>query len=107
MKDGKAYTAIEEDASGNTDLYRVDALTGTKQLLVRGADLVPPGGGKPIVIEEHRFSGDGSKLLRVTNSPRVSRQKTKSTFYLWDVAGKRLAPLCPPRGCLQPSNISA
>src|SRR6266496_5566395 len=51
MKDGKAYTAIEQDASGNTDLYQVAALTGTKQLLVRGADLVPPGGGKRS--EEH------------------------------------------------------
>ena len=45
MKDGNAYTVIEEDASRNTDLWRVDALTGRKQLLVRGADLVPPGGG--------------------------------------------------------------
>src|SRR5438309_6671977 len=55
MKDGKAYTTLEEGASGNTDLYRVDALTGTKQLLVRGADLIGPGGGKPIAIrsEEH------------------------------------------------------
>src|SRR5437879_13360061 len=82
MKDGKAYTAIEQDASGNTDLYQVDALTGTKQLLVRGADLVPPGGGKPIVIEEYRFSGDGSKLLLFTNSARVWRQNTKGTFYV-------------------------
>src|SRR5205809_5171378 len=52
MKDGKAYTTIDEDASGNTDLYRVDALTGTKQMLVRGADVIGLGGGKPIVIEE-------------------------------------------------------
>src|SRR2546429_2196293 len=101
MKDGKAYTAIEEDASGNTDLYRVDAVTGAKQLLVRGADLVPPGGGKPIVIEEYRFSGDGSKLLLFTNSARVWRQNTKGTFYVWDLAGERpLAgsgrPGCPP-----------
>src|SRR2546426_5850864 len=93
MKDGKAYTAIEQDASGNTDLYQVDALTGTKQLLVRGADLVPPGGGKPIVIEEYRFSGDGSKLLLFTNSARVWRQNTKGTFYEWDLAGKRLVPV--------------
>src|SRR5438477_12726015 len=93
MKDGKAYTAIEQDASGNTDLYQVDALTGTKQLLVRGADLVPPGGGKPIVIEEFRFSGDGSKLLLFTNSARVWRQNTKGTFYVWDLAGKRLVPV--------------
>src|SRR5438445_427607 len=93
MKDGKAYTAIEQDASGNTDLYQVDALTGTKQLLARGADLVPPGGGKPIVIEEYRFSGDGSKLLLFTNSARVWRQNTKGTFYVWNLAGKRLVPV--------------
>src|SRR5437868_14879272 len=59
MKDGKAYTAVEEDASGNSDLYRIDAATGTKQLLVRGAGLVPPGERRPIAIEEYRFSGDG------------------------------------------------
>src|SRR2546422_4040501 len=68
MKDGKAYTAIEQDASGNTDLYQVDALRGTKQLLVRGADLVPPGGGKPIVIEEYRFSGEDRKSTRLNSS---------------------------------------
>src|SRR2546422_6611077 len=92
MKDGKTYTAVEEDAAGNTDLYRVDALTGAKQLLVRGADLVPPGGGKPIVIEEYRFATDGSKLLLFTNSARVWRENTKGTFFVWDFAGKRLVP---------------
>src|SRR5947199_122396 len=93
IKDGKAYTAIEEDASGNTDLYRVDALTGTRQLLVHGADLVPPGGGKPIMIEEYRFATDGSKVLVFTNSARVWRQNTKGTFFVWDFAGKRLVPV--------------
>src|SRR2546426_5757409 len=97
MKDGKAYTAIEQDASGNTDLYQVDALTGTKQVLVRGADLVPPGGGKPIVIEEYRLSGDGSKLLLFTNSARVWRQNTKGTFYVWELAGRRLVPVSARR----------
>ncbi len=106
MKDGKAYTAIEQDASGNTDLYQVDALTGTKQLLVRGADLVPPGGGKPIVIEEYRFSGDGSKLLLFTNSARVWRQNTKGTFYVWDLAAKRLVPVSARPGYQQFAKFS-
>src|SRR6184192_871411 len=106
MKDGKAYTTIEQDASGNTDLYQVDALTGTKQLLVRGADLVPPGGGKPIVIEEYRFSGDGSKLLLFTNSARVWRQNTKGTFYVWDLAGKRLGPVSARPGYQQFAKFS-
>ncbi len=106
MKDGKAYTAIDQDASGNTDLYQVDALTGTKQLLVRGADLVPPGGGKPIVIEEYRFSGDGSKLLLFTNSARVWRQNTKGTFYVWNLAGKRLVPVSARPGYQQFAKFS-
>src|SRR5881227_2312109 len=106
MKDGQAYTAVEEDASGNTDLYRVDALTGTKQLLVRGADLVPPGGGKPIAIEEYRFSTDGSKLLVFTNSARVWRQNTKGTFFVWDFAGKRLVPVSARPGYQQFAKFS-
>src|SRR5437867_2884484 len=106
MKDGKAYTAIEQDASGNTDLYQVDALTGTKQVLVRGADLVPPGGGKPIVIEEYRFSGDGSKLLLFTNSARVWRQNTKGTFYVWELAGRRLVPVSARPGYQQFAKFS-
>src|SRR5437667_6236831 len=106
MKDGKAYTAVEDDASGNTDLYRVDALTGTKQLLVRGADLVPPGGGKPIAIEEYRFSTDGSKLLVFTNSARVWRQNTKGTFFVWDFAGKRLMPVSARPGYQQFAKFS-
>src|SRR5205809_719897 len=106
MKDGKAYTAIEEDATGNTDLYRVDALSGTKQLLVRGADLVPPGGGKPIAIEQYRFSTDGSKLLVFTNSARVWRQNTKGTFFVWDFTGKRLVPVSARPGYQQFAKFS-
>jgi len=82
------------DASGNTDLYRIDALTGSKQLLVRGADLSARR-RKPIAIEEYRLAADGSKLLVFTNSARVWRQNTKGTFFVWDVpagASPRSAP---------------
>ena len=108
MKDGNAYTVIEADASGNTDLWRVDALTGTRQLLVRGADLVPPGGGggKPIAIEEYSFSADGSRLLLFTNSARVWRQNTKGTFYVWELAGKRLVPVSALPGYQQFAKFS-
>src|SRR6266568_519110 len=92
MKDGKSYTTVEEDASGNTDLYRVDAVTGAKQLLVRGADLVPAGGRHAVAIEEYHLSGDESKLLVFTNSVRVWRQNTKGTFYVWDLVARRLPP---------------
>src|SRR5881392_1362827 len=106
MKDGKAYTTLDEDASGNTDLYRVDALTGTKQLLVRGADLVPAGGGHPVTIEEYRFSGDASKLLVFTNSVRVWRENTKGTFFVWDLAARRLIPVSAKPGYQQFAKFS-
>ena len=104
--DGKAYTAVEEDASGATDLYRIDAAGGAKQLLVRGRDLVPPGATKPIGIEEYTFSGDGSKLLIFTNSARVWRQNTKGTFFVWDFAAHRLTPVSNRPGYQQFAKFS-
>ena len=98
MKDGKSYTTLDDDASGNADLYRVDAVTGKKDLLVRGAELVPPGARQPVHIEEYSFSADGSKLLIFTNSARVWRLNTKGTFFVWDLAAKRLAPVSEKPG---------
>src|SRR6266566_2996136 len=106
MKDGKSYTTVEEDASGNTDLYRVDAVTGAKQLLVRGADLVPAGGRHAVAIEEYHFSGDESKLLVFTNSVRVWRQNTKGTFYVWDLVARRLLPVSAKAGYQQFAKFS-
>ena len=96
--DGKTYTTVEEDTAGGTDLYRVDAASGAKQLLVRGRDLVPPGATRPIGIEEYSFSEDGTKLLIFTNSARVWRQNTKGTFFVWDFAARRLTPVSPNPG---------
>jgi len=98
MKDGTAYTTTREDSAGHTDLYRVDALSGKTQLLVRGRDLVPPGAQQPITIEEYSFSTDGAKLLIFTNSARVWRQNTKGTYYVWDFAAKRLTPVSEQPG---------
>ena len=92
-KDGAAYTTVDEDSAGNSDLYRVDAVSGKKELLVRGADLVPPGARKPIAIEEYRFSADGARLLIFTNTVRVWRLNTKGTYYVWDLVAKRLLPV--------------
>ena len=104
--DGKAYTTVESEASGATDLYRVDAVGGGKQLLVRGRDLVPPGAAKPVGIEEYTFSADGSKLLIFTNSVRVWRQNTKGTFLVWDFAARRLISVSTRPGYQQFAKFS-
>lgn len=98
MKDGTAYTTTDVDSSGNTDLYRVDAVSGRKELLVRGANLVPPGAQKAIAIEEYAFSAGGTKLLIFTNTARVWRLNTKGTYYVWDFAAKRLIPVSAKPG---------
>ncbi len=91
--DGAAYTMLESDAQDRSDLYRVDAASGARTLLVRGADLVPTGGGQPIEIESYQFSKDGARLLIFTNTARVWRQNTKGTYYVWDFAARRLIPV--------------
>src|SRR5690349_1231774 len=104
--DGKTYTTVEEDAASGTDLYRIDAVSGAKQLLVRGRDLVPPGATRPIGIEEYGFSEDGTKLLIFTNSARVWRQNTKGTFFVWDFAARRLTPVSANPGYQQFAKFS-
>src|SRR5207249_3306762 len=97
-KDGTAYTTIETDSAGHTDLFRVDAVSGKQERLVRGVDLVPPGAAQPVAIEEYRFSSDGARLLIFTNSARVWRQNTKGTYYVWDLAARRLIPVSTQPG---------
>src|SRR5438309_6174460 len=97
-KDGAAYTTIEPDSAGHRDLYRVDAVSGKQERLIRGVDLVPAGATQPVAIEEYRFSSDGARLLIFTNSARVWRQNTKGTYYVWDLPAKRLIPVSAQPG---------
>jgi dipeptidyl-peptidase 4 len=106
MRDGSAYTTLEPDAAGNNDLYRIDAASGAKRLLVRGADLVPPGAKTPVAIEEYSFSADGTKLLVFANSIRVWRENTKGTFYVWDFTARRLLPVSDKPGYQQFAKFS-
>src|SRR5438034_10128649 len=80
MKDGAAYTTIDADSAGHTDIYRVDSVSGRRVLLVRGAELVPPGARQPVSIEEYRFSTDGAKLVILTVAMAVWFRVRMATF---------------------------
>ena len=101
-----AYFSVVEQNGNTTDLYRVDARSGERQLLVRGVDLVPPGQSQPISIESHQFSMDRSKVLIFTNSVRVWRQNTKGEFYVWDFNRGRLTPISIESGMQQFAKFS-
>src|SRR5207249_11521452 len=78
MKDGKAYTTLD-DASGNSDLNRVDALTGKKDLLLRAADLVPPGARQPVTIERSEERRVGKECRsRMSQDVDVEKKKDRT-----------------------------
>ncbi|HXV87409.1 MAG TPA: S9 family peptidase, partial [Gemmatimonadales bacterium] len=103
---GGTYTVLERTADGATDLYRVDAVSGRRDLLLRGTDLIPAGGNAPIAIEEYRFSQDGTRLLIFTNSVRVWRRNTKGIYFVWDFSARRLMPVSTAPGFQQYAKFS-
>jgi dipeptidyl-peptidase-4 len=104
--EGPYFTITEEGSTGGVDIYRLDARSGARQLLVRQSDLVPQGQRQPIEIESYEFSRDGSKLLIFTNSVQVWRQNTKGEFYVWDLSRKRLTPVSTQPGLQQFAKFS-
>ncbi|UCD24962.1 MAG: DPP IV N-terminal domain-containing protein, partial [Gemmatimonadota bacterium] len=100
------YFSTVEQNGNTTDLYRVYASTGERELLVSGADLLPPGQVEPISIESYQFSRDRSKVLIFTNSVRVWRQNTKGEFYVWDLDRDRLTPISREPGLQQFAKFS-
>ena len=95
--DGQSYTHVEA-LPGATDLYQVDASSGSQERLITGTELVPPGSEAPIRIESYQFSTDRSKLLIFTNSERVWRQNTKGEYFVWDFVTQRLLPVSQQGG---------
>ena len=103
---GGSYTLVDSAGDGATDLYRVDAVSGRRELLVRGVDLIPRGANAPITIEEYAFSVDGTKLLIYTNSVRVWRANTKGTYFVWNLSTRRLTPVSTAPGYQQYAKFS-
>ena len=104
--DARYFTSTEAGAEGGLDLYRIDARSGQRDLLLRGSDLVPQGQREPIEIESYEFSSDESKLLIFTNSVQVWRQNTKGKFYVWEFNRRRLTPVSTLPGLQQFAKFS-
>ncbi len=94
----EAYYAVVEQNGDRTDLYRVEAASGRRELVVGGADLVPVGGATPVTIDEFTFSRDRSKILLRTNTIRGWRRSAMGTFYVWDVRSRTLTPVSASDG---------
>ena len=87
LSDGAAYTTVERSQAiaGSREIVRYDTKTGQREVLVPAQKLIPPGGDKPVAIEDYHWSPDGKKLMLFTNSKRVWRQNTRGDFWVIDL----------------------
>jgi dipeptidyl-peptidase-4 len=104
--DGRYYTVVERDTQGLTDLYQVEIVSGDRQLLVRGTELLPPGADQPIGIDAYTFSVDHSKLLIATEQERIWRRSTRATYYVWEFANSTLTRVSANSGKQQYAKFS-
>src|SRR5271157_4767324 len=87
LADGGAYTTVERSQAivGSREIVRYDTKSGQRAVLVPAEKLIPPGGDKPIAIEDYHWSPDGKKLMIFTNSKRVWRTNTRGDFWVIDL----------------------
>jgi dipeptidyl-peptidase 4 len=100
-----AYTRIEPDSAirDAAALVRYDAATGTREVWVPAARLVPAGDSVPLAIEDYSLSPDRRQLLLFTNSRKVWRQNTRGDFWVLDLGDWRLRKLGGPEA--EPSTL--
>jgi dipeptidyl-peptidase-4 len=91
MEDG-GYTTLDrsEDVAGGRDIVRHDPATGSEEVLVSAARLVPEGAERPLAIQGYSWSEDGERLLIFTNSRRVWRFNTRGDYWVLDIDSGRL-----------------
>jgi len=97
-----SYTTIESTASGEQQIVRHDAGSGSTDILVDADALTPAQAASPLKVESYTFSPDQSLLLIYTNSKRVWRNNTRGDYWLLDRAAGQLKQL---GGSIPPSTM--
>jgi dipeptidyl-peptidase-4 len=108
LDDAGAYLTVEPSATNGTwpEIVQYDAATGTRQVLIAAASLVPAGATLPLRFEQYAFSPDKTHVLLFANSRKVWRQNTRGDYWILD----RTAPSPAPGAAVPaavPSSASA
>lgn len=84
MNDGKFYSTLDNNKVGKYNIT-----TGqVEETLVDGTTLTPA-----LTIQDYSFSADEKKLLLVTNVESIYRHSFTATYYVYDIATKKLREL--------------
>ncbi|MEO6169045.1 MAG: S9 family peptidase [Chitinophagales bacterium] len=94
MQDGEHYSAIEEDANGNSNFvvysYQTGRITDTIAL---GKKLIPKDSSSAINPEDYQFSEDEERILFETGAERIYRHSSRAAWFVYDRASKTLQAL--------------
>lgn len=96
--DGERWVTVERDAQGRPTLVQVQAASGERDTLVTTAELTPPGRNEPLGIYEFSFSPDGRRLLLFTEAREVWRDRTRGTYWIFDLEERSLEPVSEEAG---------
>ena len=89
MKDGRFYSSLSKG-----DLVQNDVTTGQPvQTLVAAQDLKLPGQTQPLQVDGYSFNADETSILFSTDTEAIYRRSSKSFFFVYDRASKKLTPL--------------
>ncbi|MEM6638351.1 MAG: DPP IV N-terminal domain-containing protein [Pseudomonadota bacterium] len=100
LETNSKYAGAERQTDENGDLiehpkdlvsYDFDTLERT--VILSAEQLVPDGGGQPLVIDDYTWSDDQSRLLLYTNSVKVWRVKSRGDYAVLDLATGKLVTL--------------
>ncbi|HEX2091540.1 MAG TPA: S9 family peptidase [Longimicrobiaceae bacterium] len=105
--DGESFVMLEPDTANDaSDVWTVGISTGRRDRRIQGSRLVPEGQTRPIEIEDIAWSADARRALIYTNSQQVWRQRTKGTYYVYDLEAQRLIPVSRGQGWQQFAKLS-
>ncbi len=95
LDDGAFYTTVEPSSAVKDaqDIVRYQTASGTREVLVSAAKLIPTGGTAPLTFENYAWSKDKSRLLLYTNSAQVWRQHTRGDYWVLDLQSGALRKL--------------
>ena len=93
--DDSTYVALQASPQqpAAAEIARINARTGTRDVLVPSTWLTPNGASAPLEIENYVWSPDKKRLLVFTASERVWRENTRGDYWVLDMATRGLRKL--------------
>lgn len=92
MNDGIHYTLLDSDRGSNQKINQYSYATGelVKTLVDLSTIEVPETKGAPFKVDGYSFSSDEKKLLFSTQTEKIYRHSTRSTYYVYDISTQKI-----------------